>query len=184
MSISSLLMACAPLVSTATAQALVIVESGGNPHAIGVVGGHLARQPRTLSEAIPTVRVLEAEGWNYSVGLGQINRTNFQRLGLTPESAFEPCRNLTAMQSILGECFERAAKTSARGSTEQLALRQALSCYYSGNFSTGFRDGYVDRVLAAWRANPAATKKETTATAPHPLPSPAITTVTTLRSTP
>lgn len=184
MSISSLLMACAPLVSTATAQALVTVESGGNPHAIGVVGGHLARQPRTLSEAIATVRVLEAEGWNYSVGLSQINRTNFQRLGLTPESAFEPCLNLTAMQSILGECFERAAKTNAKTGTEQLALRQALSCYYSGNFSTGFTHGYVDRVLAAWRAIPTDSRKEATTQVPHPLPTTATKTFTTPRSTP
>jgi type IV secretion system protein VirB1 len=32
---------------------------------------------------------------------------------------------------------------------EQPRLRAALSCYYSGNFESGFRDGYVDRVLGA-----------------------------------
>jgi len=173
----ALLAACAPLVSAPTAHALVAVESSGNPHAIGVVGGQLTRQPQTLAEAVATVRVLEAEGWNYSVGLGQINRTNFARLGLTPQTAFEPCANLAAMQSILGECYERAARTG----DEQQALRQALSCYYSGNFSTGFRDGYVDRVLAAWRANSAATRKEATPSGPQS-PSPA--TATHQRSAP
>lgn len=165
MDLPTLLVACAPLVSPSTAQAVIAVESGGNPHAIGVVGGHLARQPQTLAEAIATVRVLEADGWNYSVGLGQINRTNFKRLRLTPETAFEPCRNLAAMQSILGECFERASKVSS----EQPALRQALSCYYSGNFSTGLEHGYVDRVVAAWRATAATKRKEpTTPTTPSP----------------
>ncbi len=161
---------CAPLVAPATAHAVVAVESGGNPHAIGVVGGHLVRQPRDLAEAIATVKALEAQGMNYSVGLAQINRGNFTRLGLTAETAFEPCANLRAMQAVLGDCFERASTTEP----QQPALRKALSCYYSGNYSTGFREGYVDRVLAAWRANEAAnkatTRKETTPAAPLPSP--------------
>lgn len=144
----SALFACAPLVAHGTAMAVVQVESGGNPYAIGVVGGRLERQPRTRIEAVVTTRALEAQGWNYSVGLGQINRSNFARLGLTAETAFEPCENLRAMQTILGECFERAA----RRSEQQAALRQALSCYYSGNFSTGFLDGYVARVVHAAQA--------------------------------
>lgn len=163
---------CAPLVAPATAHAVVAVESAGNPHAIGVVGGHLVRQPRDLAEAMATVRSLESLGMNYSVGLGQINRANFVRLGLTPESAFEPCANLRAMQAILSECFERAA----RATTQQQALRQAFSCYYSGNYSTGFREGYVDRVLAAWRANAAANVAETRKESPSatPLSSPSL----------
>jgi type IV secretion system protein VirB1 len=49
------------------------------------------------------------------------------------------------MQAVLGECHARAAA----GASEQAALRRALSCYYSGNFSTGVRQGYVARVVAA-----------------------------------
>ena len=49
------------------------------------------------------------------------------------------------MQAVLGECHARAAA----GASEQAALRRALSCYYSGNFSTGMRHGYVARVVAA-----------------------------------
>jgi type IV secretion system protein VirB1 len=36
---------------------------------------------------------------------------------------------------------------------DQTALRQALSCYYSGNFATGFRHGYVRKVVAAAGTN-------------------------------
>lgn len=157
----TLLLACAPLVAPATAAALVHTESGGNPHAIGVVDGHLVRQPRNKAEALATTRSLQAQGMDYSVGLAQINRRNFARLGLTLETAFEPCANLTAMQAVLGECFGRARVQQANPSTpptlsseqasQQTALRMALSCYYSGNFQRGFRDGYVQRVLAAWR---------------------------------
>ena len=146
MDLAALVLACAPLVAPDTARALIQVESGGNPFAIGVVGGALVRQPADLAEAIATAAALEAAGWNYSVGLGQINKRNFQRLGLGPATAFDPCANVTAMQTILGECFSRASQRAPK----QVALRNAFSCYYSGNFLTGHLHGYVGKVLAAW----------------------------------
>ena len=141
--LSALAMACAPLVHPSTTIALVSVESSFNPHAIGIVGGALHRQPRSHAEALVTVGQLQYGGWNFSVGLAQINSRNFSRLGLNARTAFDPCENLRAMQTVLGECFDRAAARSP----SQTALRQALSCYYSGNFATGFRDGYVQRVM-------------------------------------
>ena len=142
---ASLALACAPLVHANTAQALVAVESSFNPHAIGVIGGVLDRQPRNRAEALSTANYLHANGWNYSVGLAQINVHNFDRLGLTADTAFDPCENLRAMQAVLAECFDR----SAAKASPQSAIRQALSCYYSGNFVTGFRHGYVQRVARA-----------------------------------
>ena len=141
----ALAMACAPAVHAGTARALVAVESSFNPHAIGVVGGVLDRQPRNRAEALATASHLQATGWNFSVGLAQINVRNFERLGLTAATAFDPCQNLRAMQAVLGECFERSLSRAP----PQAALRQALSCYYSGNFVTGFRHGYVQRVASA-----------------------------------
>lgn len=146
--LEAMVMQCAPLVEPSTTHALIHVESGGNPFAIGVVGGRLERQPRNKAEALATVASLEAGGMNYSVGLGQINQANFKRLGLTAETAFEPCKNLQALQAILGECFDRASQRD----DEQSALRKAFSCYYSGNFQTGFHHGYVDKVIAAARS--------------------------------
>jgi type IV secretion system protein VirB1 len=136
---------CAPLVHTSTAHALVAVESGFNPHAIGVVGGALERQPRNRAEALATAKQLTANGWNFSVGLAQINLRNFERLGLNADTAFDPCQNLRAMQTVLSECLVRRPAKSL----EQVALREALSCYYSGNAVTGFRHGYVQRVVRA-----------------------------------
>jgi type IV secretion system protein VirB1 len=146
---SALSLACAPLVHASTAHALVAVESGFNPHAIGVVGGSLVRQPKSLPEALATADRLQADGWNFSVGLAQINVSNFARMGLTTQSAFEPCANLGAMQTVLAECFER----SYTKASQQTALQQALSCYYSGNFVIGFKHGYVRRVTQAVRAS-------------------------------
>ena len=148
--LAALVLTCAPLVAQDTARALIQVETGGNPYAIAVVGGALVRQPANLPEALATVAALEAGGWNYSVGLGQINKRNFERYGLSPATAFDPCANLAAMQGILGECFSRASRRAPR----QTALRDAFSCYYSGNFLTGHQHGYVGKVLAAWSAKP------------------------------
>lgn len=147
----ALVLACAPQVHPSTAHALVSVESAFNPWAIGVVGGALVRQPQNHAEALATARELQALGHNFSVGLGQINRGNFARLGLTTTTAFDPCMNLTAMQAVLAACFERASSGKEPTRSDQPALRMALSCYYSGNFSTGFRHGYVQKVMAAAR---------------------------------
>ncbi|HEU6456490.1 MAG TPA: TrbC/VirB2 family protein, partial [Roseateles sp.] len=92
---------------------------------------------------------LQANDRNFSIGLAQINVRNLRRLGLTLEAAFEPCVNLAAMQSLLIECFDRAS--TPRTGAGQRQLRQALSCYYSGDFSTGFRHGYVLKVIQAAR---------------------------------
>lgn len=162
-----LVLACAPLIAPDTAMALVRTESSGNPHAIGVVGNELVRQPSSRAQALATARQLAASGWDFSVGLGQINQRNFARLGLDVERALEPCTNLQAMQAILIGCFERAGFAPANSidarspthTTTQHRLRRALSCYYSGNFRTGLTRGdkgqpsYVDRVIAAWSHN-------------------------------
>lgn len=148
---AALLAACAPQVHPSTARAIVQVESAVNPYAIGLVGGALERQPVSRTEALATARSLQAQGWDFSVGLAQINARNFARLGLSLESAFDPCRNLAAMETVLVECFDRAHHSTAAAG-DQHALRRALSCYYSGSFATGFRHGYVRRVeLAALR---------------------------------
>ena len=151
LSVAILLAACAPSVHPVTARALIEVESGLNENAIGIVGAVLERQPRNRAEAIATAASLRSQGINFSVGLAQINVRNIDRLGLSVAEAFEPCRNLGAMESILASCFDRSNAESP-----QSDLRRALSCYYSGNFMTGFRHGYVRRVVASARQSSAA----------------------------
>lgn len=122
-------------------QHVVHVESSRNPFAIGVVGGYLARQPKNLEEALATVRQLKEEGYNFSVGISQVNRYNLAKYGLkTYEQAFEVCPNLQAGSRILRECYDRAQDWG-----------KAFSCYYSGNFATGFQHGYVQKVFASIR---------------------------------
>ena len=134
--------ACAPNVHIDTISRIAEIESAFNPYAIGVVGGRLQRQPHDLSEAIATAQMLESAGYNYSVGIAQVNRKNLPRLGLTLESAFDPCRNLHAGATILEDCYRRAGSATT-------ALTDALSCYYTGNFKDGYRLGYVAKVKTA-----------------------------------
>ena len=134
---------CAPLVDSSTARAIVATESSFNPHAIGVVAGALQRQPRNIEEALATAADLRMQARNFSIGLAQINVRNLDRFGMSLADGFDACKNLQAMQTVLGECHERAG-----ASDDQAKLRLILSCYYSGNFTTGFRHGYVGRVVS------------------------------------
>jgi type IV secretion system protein VirB1 len=162
---------CAPQVSLSTMAAIVQTESGFNPYAIGVVHGRLARQPASEAEAVATVNALERGGWNFSVGLAQVSRTNWPVYGLNERSAFDPCRNLAAGAAILQGCFELARQAHARASVDvQLDLRAGLSCYASGDFSTGYRTGYVQRVVGNARFAPASsTSVAVPAIAPIPV---------------
>ena len=131
------LMGCPLAVPAQVMQHVVNVESSFNPYAIGVVGGHLVRQPKTLPEALATVRMLETRGYNFSLGLAQVNRYNLPKYGLeTYAEAFRPCANLKAGSEILAECNQRAGGHWGK----------AFSCYYSGNFVTGYRQGYVQKI--------------------------------------
>lgn len=137
------LMGCTGLAVPPTVMEHVVkVESSFNPYAIGVVGGRLARQPRSLAEALSTARMLEKRGYNFSLGLAQVNRYNLARQGLDSyEKAFDTCPNLRAGARILAECYGRSGGDWGK----------AFSCYYSGNFTTGYRHGYVQKVFASWQ---------------------------------
>ena len=143
---------CAPTVAPQTMAAIVNVESSYNPYAIGVVKGRLERQPNNKQEAVATAKALAAAGWNFSMGVAQVNRYNLPKYHITIEQAFEPCTNLWAGSKILEECFLRADDNKR---SAQQALKAAISCYYSGNFTRGFKPdvkgkpSYVEKVLAS-----------------------------------
>ena len=137
---------CAPTVAPATLRAIAYVESGFNPFAIGVVGNRLQRQPKNLPEAMSTAHALKLANVRFSAGMIQIYVGNWAAYNLDAETAFDPCANMRAAAGILGNCYARA-KTKELDS--QIALKQALSCYYSNNFVTGFQHGYVQKVVAA-----------------------------------
>ncbi|KGT87014.1 TriA protein [Erwinia typographi] len=121
----ALAMQCAPTIHPDTVLDVMRVESGFNQYAIGIVG-QKGLFPSSPGDALAWVQRLQSQGKNYSIGLMQINKSNFSRYGVTPEQLLNPCTNLSVFEKILTDCYRR-------GST----LKRALSCYYSGNFSTG-----------------------------------------------
>ena len=146
--LTELVLACAPLVAPETALRLIQAESANHPFAINVNGPYVLRpQPQTPEQAVATARALlqMPDVASIDVGLAQINSANFRWLGLSLETAFDPCTNLQAMQTVLLDGYARAA---ARHGPGLKALQEALSRYNTGRPQAGFRNGYVARV---WR---------------------------------
>lgn len=143
--LGALLQACAPNVAPETMAAVIRIESEGEPFRIGVnSGGALRRQPDNAADAIATARGLLRRGANFDAGLMQINSANFARLGLTPETVFDPCVNLRAGARVLADNYSRARATGHPN-----PLQAAISEYNTGSRSRGVSNGYVGRIYAA-----------------------------------
>ena len=136
---------CAPEIHVDTILSIAQHESGLNPYAIGINGNSsLSRQPTNKREAIETAKWLNANGYNFDAGLGQINVKNLKWLGMNIPDLFDPCKNLQASAKVITNCYKKALVKYEKG---QPALQAALSCYNSGNFSTGFSNGYVAKIV-------------------------------------
>ncbi|WP_156516886.1 lytic transglycosylase domain-containing protein [Delftia sp. GW456-R20] len=150
--VEGLLANCAPTVATTTMRAIVKTESGFRPNAIGYLirKGEseytLSRQPKNQFEAIQWATWLYANGYKFDAGAAQVNSSNFARVGLTPSTAFDPCKNISAGAAILTSEYARASVKFGPG---QNALRAAISSYNSGSFVRGIHNGYVTRVEKA-----------------------------------
>lgn len=143
---AELALECAPNVALPTMEAIIKVESGGNPLAINV-NGLRARLliPDEVPAAVQLAKDWIARGYSVDMGLGQINSKNLRRLGLTVEQVFDPCTNLRASATILIANYQAAVKTFGPG---QRALAAALSAYNTGSFSRGMANGYVQKFYA------------------------------------
>lgn len=122
------------MVDPSTMSGVISTESSHNPYAIAIVKGkQLSRQARTKAEAIAVIKELERKNINYSVGIAQINKGNFKRYGVTGIQLLDPCLNLQISQKVLQDCHSRSND-----------IDKTLSCYYSGNFTRGFKKDYAN----------------------------------------
>ncbi|WP_413724819.1 lytic transglycosylase domain-containing protein [Sodalis sp. RH16] len=145
-------MQCAASIHPDTALDVARVESGFHPYAVAEIvpvrerapGSHgvISHRPATRNDALRLVRRLAAKQRRYSVGLMQITSTNFRQYGVSAADLLDPCTNLSVFERILTDCYRRGG-----------TLKRALSCYYSGNFTTGQRPepafnhaSYVQRI--------------------------------------
>ena len=143
---------CAPDVAPATLASIARTESHFQPLTISDNNTATTGIPATRDIAVQIASKLIEAGHSVDLGVMQINSVNFLKLGLTPESAFDPCRSIAAAATILSGDY-------AGGETheeQQSALRGALSKYNTGDAQRGFENGYVHKVeLAARQIVPA-----------------------------
>ena len=150
-----------------TLEAIVKTESNYQPLAIGVNGGSkLQRQPANLEEAIVTAQWLLDNGYNIDLGLGQVNSSNLNRVGLSVHDVFDPCKNIKAAGTI----FHNGYQTAIRQYPEEQAFKAALSAYNTGNFIQGFSNGYVEKVLNNMPDKSISPSSSTLSTTVQPIP--------------
>jgi len=147
--LAQLLRDCAPNVDPRTMTAIVRVESGGRTFALRDNTLDTVYQPVDVVEAIAWTNQLLRRGDSLDLGLSQINSANLPRLGIAVRDIFNPCMNLRAGSTILGEDYRAA---SSRFGPGQFALRRALGAYNSGSLYAG--SDYVNQILAAAGLSP------------------------------
>lgn len=144
------LLLCAATVHPDTIHDIAKVESGFNPYAIAEIvpkvkdddKGVISHLPKTKNEALEILKSIQSKNRRYSVGLMQIYSGNFNKFKIHPEDMLDGCNNLKIFERIITECYTRGKN-----------LKNALSCYYSGNFITGKKKevefdntSYVERI--------------------------------------
>lgn len=135
----SIIAQCGSGVDPITTKTVINVESASNPYAIALVNSkEEIKQPKTEEEAVKLANDLERKKIDFSAGLMQINKRNFKTLGLTNESVFNSCNNVEAGTKILKLCYLKAQQAD-QSKDEQSLIRDAMSCYYSGNFTRGYK---------------------------------------------
>lgn len=154
--LSGLFLQCAPDVAPQTLNAIVSVESSRNPYVVANVTDGTSHYFNEKEKAVTFLNKLEHDKKNYSAGIMQVNSANFKLLNLNNNTVFDPCTNIRAGAVVLKGCWERAVSANT---DEQKALRDAMSCYYSGNFTRGYKketsDGksYIQRIEEKTRVN-------------------------------
>ena len=141
--IAAALLACAANVSPVTLEAVMRVESGGNPLTLNV--NRLAGpqpHPSSAAEAAQVARGYIARGFSVDIGVMQVNSRNLAALGYTIEQVLDPCTSIAAGGKILTADYAEAVQRLGVG---QPALKAALSAYNTGTFWRGFANGYVAR---------------------------------------
>jgi type IV secretion system protein VirB1 len=144
--LSTFLEQCGPAVAPATTSAIIQVESGGYPLAIGDNQLRKSFAPKTRSEAVRLAAQLLDQGHSVDLGLMQINSFHLTPMGLSLDDVFDPCRNVRAGTTILAD-FYRKFDTGDPAYT----LMKALSAYNTGHAWKGA--GYVNKILVAAGVN-------------------------------
>jgi type IV secretion system protein VirB1 len=144
LALAALIRQCAPAVAPSTMAAIVRVESGGDPLAIGDNTTRRSYYPYDRASAESLARRLLDAGHLLDVGIAQIDSMNLASFGVTVHTIFDPCINLSVGARILSGDYTFAAQRYGDG---QVALRHAIGMYNTGRLNAGA--SYIARVLHA-----------------------------------
>lgn len=149
MDIPTLAATCQHQVHPQVIEAIIDIESSGRPYALAAVGETTLTQPVSEPDAYARLDTLIAAGKNVSAGLMQINQQHFD----VDTPIFDPCTNITVGAQLLKDCHDRAKRQFPHDSP-LVWLDATASCYFSGNFTTGFHrpkgNPYVTRFRHAY----------------------------------
>lgn len=155
--LSELMARCIPEVHPKTMAAIVRVESTAQKYVISDDGpGNLpyserksmirSFSPGSLDEAVGIAKDLISRGHWVGLGLTQLASRHLPGRGLSVEQALDPCTNLREGGRVLVDSYASALR---KYPDPQTALYAAISAYNTGNFSAGFSNGYVHKVVRA-----------------------------------
>lgn len=122
-------------------QAIIQVESKRNPLAININKLGIKFTPKNKEEAIQIAKKYIAKGYTVDMGLMQFNSENLDRYNYKVEDLYDPCTNIKAGTTIFSENFNNTNKSENIDSR----ILKSLSAYNTGNFTFGFKNGYVDK---------------------------------------
>jgi type IV secretion system protein VirB1 len=140
----SLCTACGPGVHPTTTQAIIEVESAGNPLAIHDNISKSAFKPSTKKEAVKIASYLIARSHSVDIGLMQINSQHVRKKDLNLEQLFEPCYNIKTGTKILAEFYGLHRRNNPL-EPDDIILLKALSSYNTGTPYNG--KSYVNKIL-------------------------------------
>jgi type IV secretion system protein VirB1 len=144
--LSTLCVRCGPTVDPATTQAIIKVESGGNPYAVGDNTLRRSFAPKSKAEAVRLASFLLSQGHSIDMGLMQINSIHLRDGRISLEDVFDPCANVKAGTGILMEYIRKFDNGTSKGEV----LFKALSAYNTGSAWRG--PDYINRILRAANA--------------------------------
>lgn len=143
--VTALARRCAPTVDPKILVAVARVESQLNPLALHNNSRRITIYPGSSAVASELAEQWISKGDSVDMGLMQINSNNLSTLGLTVETALDPCRSLNAAAHVLSAVYEQGSAVADR----QAVLLIALSRYNTGRTLAGIGNGYAGRVLTA-----------------------------------
>ena len=121
---------------------IIRVESSFKPWSInvnGVAGSFSFEKRQQASRKI--IDLLES-GANFDVGLMQVNNKNLLKFKVDERQALDPCLNIYLGSKIFHDAYVTVISSNQ---IYQNPLLITLSVYNTGNFTSGFTNGYVKK---------------------------------------